>query len=44
MITRVRTVVFEGVDVRPVDVQVFGSMPAFTRVRPIAIEELNAAA
>jgi len=37
MVARVRTVAFEGVDVRPVDaqVQVSGGMPAFTKVRPI---------
>jgi magnesium chelatase family protein len=34
MVARVRTVAFEGVDVRPVDaqVQVSGGMPAFTLV------------
>jgi uncharacterized protein len=38
MVARVRTVAFEGVDVRPVDaqVQVSGGMPAFTEMRPIA--------
>jgi magnesium chelatase family protein len=38
MVARVRTVAFEGVDVRPVDaqVQVSGGMPAFTLVGPIA--------
>jgi magnesium chelatase family protein len=36
MVARVRTVAFEGVDVRPVDaqVQVSGGMPAFTLVGP----------
>jgi magnesium chelatase family protein len=37
MVARVRTAAFEGVDVRPVDaqVQVSGSMPAFTLVGPV---------
>lgn len=37
MVARVRTVAFEGVDVRPVDaqVQISGGMPAFTIVGPI---------
>ncbi|TDQ82023.1 magnesium chelatase family protein [Dongia mobilis] len=35
MVARIRTVAFEGVDVRPVDVQVqvSGGMPAFTLLR-----------
>lgn len=38
MVARVRTVAFEGVDVRPIDapVQITGGMPAFTLVGPIA--------
>lgn len=37
MVARIRTVAFEGVDVRPMDaqVQMSGGMPAFTTVRPI---------
>jgi magnesium chelatase family protein len=43
MVARVRTVAFEGVDVRPVDaqVQVSGGMPAFTIVGPIAGREME---
>lgn len=37
MVVRVRTVAFEGVDVRLMEaqVQVSGGMPAFTKVGPI---------
>lgn len=44
MVARIRTVAFEGVDVRPVDaqVQVSGGIPAFTLVGPITtIAEAN---
>lgn len=46
MVARIRTVAFEGVDVRPVDaqVQVSGGMPAFTLVGPITIKGSDAAA
>jgi hypothetical protein len=39
MVAGVRTVAFEGIDVRPVDVQVqvSGSMPVPAKVGPIAL-------
>lgn len=39
MVARIRTMAFEGIDVRPVDaqLQISGDMPAFTLVLPIVV-------